>query len=87
MNRRQISPDLEDVLPNLFIFRELLDVIDGKHVGHRGANFFERLHVRVGRSFSGLSMTSLLSIFHHLFPEVVFILSQIIELIDRRQEK
>ena len=31
-----LLPDLEDFLPELFIFRKLFDVVDVEHVGRRG---------------------------------------------------
>jgi hypothetical protein len=55
------SANLENALPKLFVFWEFLNVIDGQHIGRRGANFLEGLHVGVGGSLSGLNIDFLAS--------------------------
>src|SRR5215469_5961390 len=51
--------DLENLLPDFFVLGELLEVIDGEHVGRCGSNLLQRFDVRMRRRFSGLCPGSL----------------------------
>src|SRR3972149_90459 len=46
------SPDLKNFLPQFLIPGELFAVVEGQHVGRRGAHFFHRLHVRMRRGLA-----------------------------------
>src|ERR687892_363692 len=55
----RISTDLKNFLPRFLVLRKLSHVVDGQHVRRRRPDFFQRFHLGMSRSLTGLSINLL----------------------------